>query len=368
MNDKLLIVDGYSQVGRVISAMLGEKFPGRVIAAGRNYHEAEAFSAITGGKVLPLALCIHGFTNVEFLQGVKLVVMCVERPDITVIRECLRRGIHYVDLSASYKWLPQIESMQHSAKKGGATAVLSVGLAPGLTNLLATCNKRLLDKARHLDIFIMLGLGEIHGEAAVRWTVENANSEFNIHDGGKVKQFRSFEDGKEIVFPEGMGRRKAFRFNFSDQQVLVKTLDIRSASTWLCFDSALATWGFALGKKTGLFRLLRFKTAREFLVRAFRAVHFGSDQFAIRVDMQGVADRQTTHLASAITGRNERYATGIVAAEVAERLYTGSYPAGVHHIEQLFEPADFIARLEPRGLRFIPSVTVYHNTPSAGAR
>ena len=116
--------------------------------------------------------------------------------------------------------------------------------------------------------------------------------------------------------------------------------------------------GLALGKNTGLFRLPRFKAAREFLVRAFRAVHFGSDQFAIRVDMQGIAGRQDTHLASAITGRNEGYATGVVAAEVAERLYTGSYPAGVHHIEQLFEPADFIAKMERYGLRFLPSMAV----------
>lgn len=368
MNDKLLIVGGYGQVGRIISTMLGEKFPGRVIAAGRNYHEAKAFSAATGGNVLPMALDIHGFDNVELLQSVKIVVMCVERPDAEFVENCLRRGVHYVDISASYEWLSQIESMQDGAKEGGATTVLSVGLAPGLTNLLASYNRMLLDETRHLDIFIMLGLGEVHGEAAVRWTVENANSAFYIHDGGRVKQVQSFEDSKETVFPEGIGRRRAFRFNFSDQQVVVKTLDIGSASTWLCFHSALTTWSFALGKKTGLFQLLRFKTAREFLVRVFRAVHFGSDQFATRVDMQGVAGGQDTRLTSAITGRNEGYATGIVAAEVAELLYTSPYPAGVFHIEQLFEPADFIAKMEPYGLRFIPSMTVHNDAPNTGVR
>jgi saccharopine dehydrogenase-like NADP-dependent oxidoreductase len=356
-NANLLIIGGYGQVGRVISTMLGEKFPGRVIAAGRNYDEAERFSATVGGKVLPLALNIHAASETdELLQDVKLVVMCVEQPGIDFVRNCLQRGIHYVDISASYEWLCRIESRNGDAKQGNATAVLSVGLAPGLTNLLAAYNKRLFAEIRQLDIFVMLGLGEVHGEAAVRWTVENANSEFFIHEGRKPKQVRAFEDSEVTVFPEGIGRRRAFRFNFSDQHVLVKTLDIGSSSTWLCFDSALATSVFALGQKTGLFQLLRFKSAREFLVRLFRAVHFGSDQFAIRVDMQGVADGQIVNSASAITGRNEGYATGIVAAEVAERLYTSSYPAGVYHIEQLFEPAGFIARLEPYGLRFIPSV------------
>ena len=369
MNDKLLIVGGYGQVGRVISTMLGKKFPGRVIAAGRDYREAQAFSAATGEIILPLALDIHATSEtVELLQGVKLVVMCVEQPDVRFVRSCLQRGIHYVDISASYDWLSQIESMRSIAKQGSATTVLSVGLAPGLTNLLAAYNKMLFDEINHLDIFIMLGLGDVHGEAAIRWTVENANSEFTIHDGGKVKQVRSFEDSKEAVFPAETGRRRAFRFNFSDQQVIVKTLDIGSASTWLCFDSALTTWGFALSKKAGLFQLLRFKNAREFLVRVFRAVHFGSDRFAIRVDMQGVADGQNTRLASAIIGRNDGYATGIVAAEVAEQLYTSPYPAGVFHIEQLFEPADFIAKMEPYGLRFIPSMAVNNDAPNTGVR
>ena len=369
MNDKLLIVGGYGQVGRVISTMLGKKFPGRVIVAGRNYHEAEAFSAATGGTVLPLALNVHDASaNADVLQGVKLVVMCVERPDTEFVENCLRLGVHYVDISASYEWLSQIESMQADAKEGGATAVLSVGLVPGLTNLLAGYNKMLLDEVRHLDIFIMLGLGEMHGEAAVRWTVENINRAFYIRDGGRVKQVQSFEDSKETVFPEGIGRRRAFRFSFSDQQVVVKTLDIGSASTWLCFDSNLTTWSLALGKKTGLFQLLRFKTVQELLVRVFRAVHFGSDQFAIRVDMQGVADGQDTCLASAITGRNEGYATAIVAAEVAEQLYTSQLPAGVFHIEQLFEPADFIAKMEPYGLRFIPSMAVHNDEPHMGVR
>lgn len=319
MNDKLHIVGGYGQVGQVISRRLSEKFPGRVIAAGRNYHEAERFSATTGGKVLLLALNVHAASDtLELMQGVKLVVMCVEQPDIKFVRSCLQRGIHYVDISASYAWISQIESMHDVAKQGNATAVLSVGLAPGLTNLLAAYNKALFDEIRQLDIFIMLGLGELHGEAAVRWTVENANSEFTIHDDGKAKRVRTFEYSKVTVFPEGFARRKAFRFNFSDQHVLVKTLDIGSASTWLCFDSALTTWGFALGKKTGLFKLLRFRIAREFLVRLFRAVHFGSDQFAVRVDMQGVADGKGITRASAITGHKEGHTTGMVAAEVAE--------------------------------------------------
>ncbi|WP_156114235.1 hypothetical protein [Myxosarcina sp. GI1] len=42
--------------------------------------------------------------------------------------------------------------------------------------------------------------------------------------------------------------------------------------------------------------------------------------------------------------------TGLVAAKVAEHLYTSSLPSGVFHIEQLFDPLEFIENLKGNGL------------------
>jgi saccharopine dehydrogenase-like NADP-dependent oxidoreductase len=83
--------------------------------------------------------------------------------DADLARVCLDRGNHYVDISASYALLWEVEKLDALAKRRGATAVLSVGLAPGLTNLLAKHCAQVLDELQSLDIFVMLGLGEAYG-------------------------------------------------------------------------------------------------------------------------------------------------------------------------------------------------------------
>lgn len=58
--------------------------------------------------------------------------------------------------------------------------MLSIGLAPGLTNLLAAHAHRLLDEVTELDIFIMLGLGDRHGKAAMEWTVDHLCTRYDV--------------------------------------------------------------------------------------------------------------------------------------------------------------------------------------------
>ncbi|WP_433476707.1 hypothetical protein ACQPZP_06410 [Spirillospora sp. CA-142024] len=78
------------------------------------------------------------------------------------------RGVHYVDVSASREVLAGIAKLDRLATERSATAVLSVGLAPGITNLLA----REFGGA-DLDIGVLLGSGERHGPSAVEWTLDS---------------------------------------------------------------------------------------------------------------------------------------------------------------------------------------------------
>jgi len=182
--------------------------------------------------------------------------------------------------------------------------------------------------------------------------IENLNAEFPIMEGGIIRPVRSFGEGKQTLLPDGIGRRTAYRFNFSDQHVIPRTLSIDSASTWVCFDSALVTSLFALTKKVRLVSALRSKGVQDMLVQMLKRLNFGSDKFVIQVEATGVVDGQETSYKSSLSGHGEGRITGLVAAEVAERLYTSSCPAGVFHTEQLFDPVDFIEKFTDKGLDF----------------
>ena len=101
--NKILVVGGYGSVGRVIATTLGKQFPGRVVAAGRNYHKAKQLSSATQQQVLPLALDIYMVRESE-LRDVAVVVTCIDQGDTQFVEQC-----HRIVQSTSF-WNPKESS------------------------------------------------------------------------------------------------------------------------------------------------------------------------------------------------------------------------------------------------------------------
>ncbi|MEJ8544687.1 saccharopine dehydrogenase family protein [Brevibacillus borstelensis] len=337
MKDKIVVVGGYGHVGKTICQELGKRHPGKVYAAGRSLDSAVRFCQTTGGAVLPLRLDSKGVFDESFFLDVKLVVMCLDQSDPAFVKFCFANGIHYVDISADYSFLKQVENMRAEAEKGGTTAVLSVGLAPGLTNLLALEAKRHVDWLDSVDISIMLGLGDRHGEAAIAWTVDNLDSEFTVWQSGTAVSVESFTDGKRTDFGKGIGRRTAYRFNFSDQHVIPHTAGVPTVSTRLCFDSAVVTESLAWLKRMGSFSYLKRKPVRDAIVKSFGTIRFGKELFIVKMDAWGSRGGQDRMIEYMLRGKNEAEMTAYIAAWTANALYCAAFPHGVYHIDQLFD-------------------------------
>ncbi|GED17295.1 saccharopine dehydrogenase family protein [Aneurinibacillus migulanus] len=337
MKNKIIVVGGYGCVGKTICKELGEKFPGVVYAAGRNLERAEQLSRETDGKVKSLQLDIQEAVHPDALDQARLVIMCLDQTNSGFVRSCFQSGTHYIDVSANGRFLNQVEQWSTEAEKNRATAVLSVGLAPGLTNLLALQAQKLLDQAESIELSILLSLGGRHGKAAIEWTIDNLNTSFSITENNRQVTVNSFTDGKIVDFGAILGRKKAYRFPFSDQQTLVRTLEVPSVSTRLCFDSAVATAFMSGLRKIGAFRLLQVHRIRNAMIRSFEQLHFGGDQFAVKVDAWGRKGGKDAAVECLLQGKDQSNMTAKVAVCVADALYSQVFPHGVYHIEQLFE-------------------------------
>lgn len=348
---KMLVVGGYGQVGRVISNTLSKHFPGLVVAVGRNRLKAEELARASGGNVLPMALDIFDpALNIDTaLSGVDQVIMCLDQPDTYLVEKIIQRGVDYLDVTASSEFLAAMEKHDKVAKQSGSRVVISVGLAPGLTNLLAAYTGKDFDQIQQLDIFVMLGMGDVHGEAAIDWTLENINAEFAILEQGVEKFVRSFEDGLRTYIP-GVGDRTAYRFNFPDQHSLPITMGVNSVSSRLCFDLEYATRMFAWLKKTGLLQTLQRPWVKQVFINSLKRMRFGSDQFAVKTVVEGWENGALTVKSASIRGAAEAYMTGLVAAKVAQQLYTKDFPAGVFHIDEIFELEPLIDEFADSGL------------------
>ena len=71
--------------------------------------------------------------------------------------------------------------------------------------------------------------------------------------------------------------------------------------------------------------------------------------FIAQVVANGTANGKPTSYTCSVSGHGEGRITALVAAEVAEHLYTSAAPPGVFHIEQLFDqPREFIEGFSKR--------------------
>lgn len=98
--------------------------------------------------------------------------------------------------------------------------------------------------------------------------------------------------------------------------------------------------------------MLQMRLVEDICVKLLRLLHPGSDDFCVKVEAVTTVDGKTSGYECLITGQGEGRVTGLVTAHIAERLYRSSFPAGVFHIEQLFQPLDILEGLSSYGLSF----------------
>ncbi|MFD0200680.1 MULTISPECIES: saccharopine dehydrogenase family protein [Saccharothrix] len=305
---RVVIFGGYGAVGREAAAVLSPSYD--VVVAGRNPP-----ATVPGATAVRVDL--RGDVR-HVLDGAYAVLMCAEVDNARIARACLARGVHYLDVTASPDVIASIQALER-----GATALLSVGLAPGVTNLLARhCVE--LTGARDVEIGVLLGGGERHGAAAVAWTLDG------LADLGPSWR---------AEFPAPYGTRTVHGFPFSDQHTLRETLDVDRVRTGLCLDSRLIT---AL-----LPTAARFAHRLGPLARA----HVGGDGFAVAVSAGGVT--------GAFSGRRQSRATGVVAALLVDRLTT--LPHGVWHVDQVVSPVEFLTEVAAHGFRLHLPPTMQHD-------
>jgi hypothetical protein len=242
------------------------------------------------------------------LAGVDVVVNAAGVEDPALAALATEGGAAFVDITATTAYVARLERLRPPRP-----VLVSVGLAPGLTNLLATAVHHRAPGP--IDLALLVGAGERHGAAATAWSYGLLGKRFRDPDGRLV---RNYTRPRRFDLP-GWGRRRLYRADFCDQHTLSRDLSV-PVRTYFGVDTRLAT------------ALLAGLTRVPGASRAPRGLHLpGSDRWLALARAAG----GTTRWAA---GRGQSHATAVmtaVAARVAVRL-----PAGVHHLHMVLGLAD----------------------------
>ncbi|WP_344083456.1 hypothetical protein [Luedemannella helvata] len=118
-------------------------------------------------------------------------------------------------------------------------------------------------------------------------------------------------------------------------------------TTRVCFDSAAVTAALFGLRSAGVLRVLGRLGASAALASASARLRVGGDRFVIHAC---ATDSDGGRVASAVTGRQECRATGVVTAQVVEQLLRQPPPAGVWHIDQVVAADEFLRNLHQHDL------------------
>ena len=342
----IMVIGGYGDVGKRICLALVDHFPDQVIAAGRNYTKAKKFSEETNGKVLPRIVDVsHEWVSHEF-DDIGMVIMAMELPSTSFAKSCLKAGINYIDITATHDLIKGLKMLNGEAQEHDTVGIVSVGLDPGVSNLLVKQCCQGMDYINQAEINLLFGLGEDHGEGSIEWILYNLQKDYQLPINGSPIKIRSFGDGRKVMFPKELGRHTTYNFNFSDQHVLSTTLGIPDVRTRMCFESKWTTSLLATLARIRFFKLLRYNQVRKPFKYLLKNLKIGSDVYAIKVSVRGKKNGTEVFSHSAILGHCEAQATAEVAALTTRKLIDTKPGSGVFHIEELFEPEDILCHIK----------------------
>ena len=259
---------------------------------------------------------------------VEAVVNTTGLASADIIQPWLDAGVHVVDIAASGEEMRRLE-LVHADH---ATLLLSVGLLPGLSTLMATHLADADRGAASITIGALLGVGEDYGDASRRWTISRLGQTVD----GPAGAFRNFVPSVAVDYPAGFGRRRAHQFDFADQLVLTRDLGIL-VTTVYCLDSRFATAGLTVAA--------RIPGAPKALLaanRISRRATRGSDWWA--------ATAHTNSLTLWALGRAQSHGTAMITALATDLLLSAPPRAGVRHLHQLVSLDDIRDQLPAMGI------------------
>lgn len=196
-----------------------------------------------------------------------------------------------VDISATSRYLRQLR-----AAAPHASMILGVGLAPGLSTMLAASLDH--EPGDDIEVALMLGAGEKHGPAAVAWTQRLIGAPITVCPETHV--LMNFREASS--FTDAGRTRRYLRADFPDHLLLGKQHGIQ-VRNYFALDSPVATRALELVARIPMTR------------RLVSAVPpFGSERWSI------VAKNRRTGQTREASGSNQSRATGILTARAVQAI------------------------------------------------
>jgi lysine 6-dehydrogenase len=311
----------------------------------------------------------------SLLRDVQSVAACLPyKLNLSVMDAALAAGCHYADLGGLFHTtLLQWERHDRWAEAGVA-AVLGIGSAPGLTNVLARWGADHLDDVWSIDMVDgAIDLSADGGAFGVPYSVETVLDEFTmpamVFEEGELREVPAGSGVVDWEFPDPVGIQPSMYTLHSEPATLPRTVPGVRDVRWRLALPRAVHHGFSFLAQIGMASDQAVQTRsgatipRETLAAVLNSMpaEDGEPHDVEFLDVRVAGTKGGAPAACRCLARFDPAPEGLSAGAfgtaipitVAVRwMAEGRVPPGVHPPESAFDAAEMIAELEREGVTF----------------
>jgi lysine 6-dehydrogenase len=310
---------------------------------------------------------------VTVLKDVSAVAACLPyRLNLEVMEAALAAGCHYADLGGLFHVTLKQWELHERFREAGLSAVMGIGSAPGITNVLARLGADALDSVASIDMVNgAVDLSEGGGAFGVPYSAETILDEFTlpamVFEDGELREVAAGSGVVEWAFPEPIGTQPAMYTLHSEPATLPRTVSgVRDVRWRLALPRAVHE-GFAFLVEAGLASRDPVMTSsgpvvpRDVLAAVLNQLSAPdgepADREVIDVRVAGTKEgreavfRGLARFSPSPEGLSAgAFGTAIPIATTVRWQAEGRVPPGVHPPETAFEARAFLQDLEAEGV------------------
>ncbi|MEW6063106.1 MAG: saccharopine dehydrogenase C-terminal domain-containing protein [Nanoarchaeota archaeon] len=235
---------GIGAMGKIIAKDLFKTYKGKIFLLGRDKNRIKQFVGNKKNVIIRYADVSDIKSMVKAFKGIDIIIHAVHHEfNLNVMKACLKAKTHYIDLGGLYYYTKKQLKLNKQFKKAKLTAILGMGAAPGITNVLAKYASKFLDKIDNIEIRIGYKDFSTYKQISplsTSYSIQTILEEFSwkpvVFVNGKAKFVEPISGREDYKFPKPIGIQKPQYTIHSEIATLPYTLKARNVSFKIAFD------------------------------------------------------------------------------------------------------------------------------------
>jgi lysine 6-dehydrogenase len=362
---RFVVLGGVGAIGRVVVRDLFESHPRNQILIA-DFNEATACEytrSFRSRRVTPaFADATKPGRLAKLLRGHTAVINCTQHDfNLHVMQAALTAKVHYLDLGGLFSWTRKQLRLNRKFKDAGLTAILGMGCAPGITNIMAHAAVEELEQVD--SVRIRVGAKDFNTRPtdfffpySAQTVVEELTLTPLVFQRGQFREVKPRTGWEAVRFPKPVGTQWVVRTRHSE----VATIPLSFAC------KGLSNCDFAVSFDRGFVQEVIKRLQSGWTVREFAKLPTPrarpNDYEISRVVV--VSDRKTITIECHTKARRAWHAsagdvdTGCPPSIVAQMIATGAIAKrGVLAPEVAVPVTPFFRELRKRGMKITCKVS-----------